>query len=139
MLLTSHIHLFMKIAKKIYDSRGHQKKKIIIIIMIKMTITFLLFPRQTSFGHLIFISSSCPRSGQESSENQIIAGEILAKVLLNRLNEYPDQAGLLPESQWGFRKDRGTINMVFKARQLREISRTKCGPLHDLCRPHQSS
>ena len=67
-----------------------------------------------------------------------IAVKIMAKVLLNRLNEYLDQAGLLPESQWGFRKNSGTINMVFKARQLREMSRTKCGPLHDLCRPHQS-
>ena len=64
-----------------------------------------------------------------------IAGKILAKVLLNRLNEYLDQAGLLAESR--FRKDRGTINMVFKARQLREMSRTKCRPLHDLCHPHQ--
>ena len=31
-----------------------------------------------------------------------------------------DQAGLIPESQCGFRKDRGTINMIFIARQLQE-------------------
>ena len=31
-----------------------------------------------------------------------------------------DQAGLIPESQCGFRKDRGTIDMVFTARQLQE-------------------
>ena len=49
-----------------------------------------------------------------------IAGEILARVLLNRLNEYLEQSGLLPESQCGFRKDRGTIDMIFTASQLPE-------------------
>ena len=44
-----------------------------------------------------------------------IAGKILAKVLLNRLNEHLEQSGLLPESQCGFRKDRGTIDMIFTA------------------------
>ena len=49
-----------------------------------------------------------------------IAGKILAKILLNRLNAYLDQAGLIPESQCGFRKDRGTIDMIFTARELQE-------------------
>ena len=49
-----------------------------------------------------------------------IAGKILAKKLLNRLNAHLDQAGLIPESQCGFRKDRGTIDMIFTARQLQE-------------------
>ena len=49
-----------------------------------------------------------------------IAGKILAKILLNRLNAHLDQAGLIPESQFGFRKDRGTIYMIFTARQLQE-------------------
>ena len=48
-----------------------------------------------------------------------IAGKILAKVLLNRINSHLEQ-GLLPESQCGFRKDRGTVDMVFAARQLQE-------------------
>ena len=43
-----------------------------------------------------------------------------ARVLLNRLNERREQSGLLPESQFGFRKDRGTIDMIFTARQLQE-------------------
>ena len=48
------------------------------------------------------------------------AGKILAKVLLNRLNEHLEQLRFLPESQGGFRKDRGTIDMIFTARQLPE-------------------
>ena len=49
-----------------------------------------------------------------------IAGKILAKLLLNRLNTHLDKAGLIPKSQCGFRKDRGTINMICTARQLQE-------------------
>ena len=49
-----------------------------------------------------------------------ITGRILARVLLNRLNEHLEQSGILPENQCGFRKDRGTIYMTFKARQLQE-------------------
>jgi hypothetical protein len=48
-----------------------------------------------------------------------IAGKILARLLLNRLTLHLDQ-GLLPESQCGFRKERGTVDMVFAARQLQE-------------------
>ena len=39
---------------------------------------------------------------------------------MNHLNAHLDQAGLIPESQCGFRKDRGTIDMIFTARQLQE-------------------
>ena len=35
-----------------------------------------------------------------------IAGKILAKILLNRLNAHLDQAGLIPESQCEFKKDK---------------------------------
>ena len=49
-----------------------------------------------------------------------IAGKILARVLLNRLNEHLEQSELLPESQCGFRKNRGTIGMIFTTRQLQE-------------------
>ena len=49
-----------------------------------------------------------------------IAGKILARILLKRQNAHLDQAGLIPESQCGFRKDRGTIDMIFTARQLQE-------------------
>ena len=49
-----------------------------------------------------------------------VAGNILARVPLNRLNEHLERSGLLPESQRGFRKNRGTIDMIFTARQLQE-------------------
>lgn len=47
------------------------------------------------------------------------AGKVLARILLNRLITHLEQ-GLLPESQCGFRKGRGTIDMIFAARQLQE-------------------
>nr|VZI06593.1 unnamed protein product [Spirometra erinaceieuropaei] len=48
-----------------------------------------------------------------------IAGKIFARILLNRLNKHLEQ-GLLPESQCGFRRHRGTTDMIFAARQLQE-------------------
>nr|VZI27886.1 unnamed protein product [Spirometra erinaceieuropaei] len=48
-----------------------------------------------------------------------IAGKIFARILLNRLNNHLEQ-GLLPESQCGFRRHRGTTDMIFAARQLQE-------------------
>ena len=50
-----------------------------------------------------------------------IAGKIFARILLNRLTAHLDE-DLLPESQCGFRKKRGTTDMVFAARQLQEKS-----------------
>nr|VZI28350.1 unnamed protein product [Spirometra erinaceieuropaei] len=47
------------------------------------------------------------------------AGKIFARILLNRLNNHREQ-GLLPESQCGFRRHRGTTDMIFAARQLQE-------------------
>ena len=49
-----------------------------------------------------------------------IAGKILARVLLNRLNEHLERSVLLPESQCGFRKNRWTIGMIIPARQLQD-------------------
>ena len=49
-----------------------------------------------------------------------ITGKVFARVLFNRLNEHLEQAGFLPVRQCWFRKDRGTIDMIFTARQLQE-------------------
>ena len=48
-----------------------------------------------------------------------IAVTILARVLLNRLIVHLED-GLLPESQCDFRGGRGTVDMIFAARQLQE-------------------
>ena len=49
-----------------------------------------------------------------------IAGKILARMLLNRLLDHLSSNDLLPESQCGFRKERGTADMIFAARQIQE-------------------
>ena len=54
-----------------------------------------------------------------------IAGKVLARVLLHRLIEHLEQTRLLPESQCGFRKDRGTIDIIFTARQLQKKCQKK--------------
>ena len=66
-----------------------------------------------------------------------IAGEILARILMNRLNEHLEQRGLIPESQCGFRKNRGTIDMI-TARQLQEKCQEQNVDLYITCRPYQS-
>ena len=53
-----------------------------------------------------------------------IAGKILARILLNRLNAHLER-DLLPESQCGFRAGRGTVDMIFAARQLQEKCQEK--------------
>ena len=51
-----------------------------------------------------------------------IAGKILARVLLNRLIPTMAQENM-PESQGGFRSNRGTVNMIFVLRQIQEKCR----------------
>ena len=51
-----------------------------------------------------------------------IAGKILGKVLLKRLTNIIIEP-TLPESQCGFRANRGTTDMIFSARQIQEKSR----------------
>ena len=54
-----------------------------------------------------------------------IAGNILARVLLNRLIVHLEH-GLLPESQCGFRFGRGTVDMILAVRQLQEKCQEQC-------------
>jgi hypothetical protein len=49
-----------------------------------------------------------------------IAGKVLARLMLNRLIKHIDNIGLIPESQCGFRPNRGTSDMTFALRQLQE-------------------
>ena len=51
-----------------------------------------------------------------------IAGKILARVLLNRLILTIAQENT-PESQCGFRSNRGTVDMIFVLRQIPEKCR----------------
>lgn len=48
-------------------------------------------------------------------------GKVFARVLLNRLQQLSET--ILPESQYGFRPNRGTAEMIFCARQLLEKAR----------------
>ena len=69
-----------------------------------------------------------------------ITGKIFARILLNRLLEFSEF--VLPESQYGFRSGRGTIEMNFCARQLLEKAREQRTPLamifFDLCKAFDS-
>ena len=62
------------------------------------------------------------------------AGKVLARILLDRLikNICPI---IVPEAQCGFTEGRGTVDMVFTARQLH---RAKASNLSSLCRSHKS-
>lgn len=51
-----------------------------------------------------------------------VAGKILARVILNRMNTKL-VSSVYPESQCGFRSGRGTVDMVFSLRQLQEKAR----------------
>lgn len=50
-----------------------------------------------------------------------IAGKILARIIINRLVDHLDAT--IPESQCGFRANRGTADMMFSARQIQEKCR----------------
>ena len=57
-----------------------------------------------------------------------IAGKILARILATRLQPLSEE--ILPESQYGFRPFRGTVDAIFTARQLQEKSREHHLPLY---------
>ncbi|BHF75855.1 hypothetical protein SprV_0501895200 [Sparganum proliferum] len=67
-------------------------------------------------------SSNVPppfRRRDRSGISLLNIAEIFARLLLNRLNNHLEQ-DLLPESQCGFRRHRGTTDMIFAVRQLQE-------------------
>ena len=52
------------------------------------------------------------------------AGKILLKIVANRLGDFCEEAGILPEEQHGFRPQRSTADMMFVVRRLQELGRT---------------
>lgn len=57
-------------------------------------------------------------------------GKVFARILLNRLKDLSEK--ILPETQFGFRPDRGTCEAIFSVRQLQEKSREQDRQLY-LC------
>lgn len=51
-----------------------------------------------------------------------ITGKVIASVMFHRLHTHLSEA-VIPKSQYGFRKDRSTIDAIFNARQLQEKCR----------------
>ena len=66
-----------------------------------------------------------------------IAGKILARVLLNRLNEHLEHASTR-KPVWVQERQRNNKHDLYNMTALRKMPGTECGPLHDLCRPYQS-
>ena len=58
------------------------------------------------------------------------ACKVLAKVIANRLSDYCERKGSLPEEQCGFRPQRSTIDMIFVVRRLHQLARKKSTPLY---------
>ena len=63
-----------------------------------------------------------------------IAGKVLARVLLNRLSHHVHSNDIIPERQSGFRTCRGTMDVIFTARQLQESA----GNSIETCMPYLS-
>ena len=53
------------------------------------------------------------------------AGKVLLKIGANRLGDFCEEAGILPEEQCGFRPQRSTTDMMFVVRRLQELGRTR--------------
>ena len=56
------------------------------------------------------------------------AGKVLLKIVANRLGDFCEEAGILPEEQCGFRPQRSTTDMMFVVRRLQELGRTRTLP-----------
>ena len=52
------------------------------------------------------------------------AGKVLLKIVANRLGDFCEEAGILPEEQCSFRPQRSTTDMMFVVRGLQELGRT---------------
>ena len=52
------------------------------------------------------------------------AGKVLLKIVANRLGDFCEEAGILPEEQCGFRPQRSTTGTMFVVRRHQELGRT---------------
>ena len=62
-----------------------------------------------------------------------IAGKILAKILLNRLNVHLDQTGLIQKSMWIQKRQRDNRHDIHSKTASGEMPRTECRSIHDVC------
>ena len=60
------------------------------------------------------------------------AGKVLLKIVANRLGDFCEEVGILPEEQSGFRPQRSTTDMMFVVRRLQELGRTSNASL-EIC------
>ena len=51
-------------------------------------------------------------------------GKVFLKIVANRLRDFCEEAGIIPEDQCGFRPQRSTTDMMFGVRRLQELRRT---------------
>ena len=58
------------------------------------------------------------------------AGKVLLKLVANRLSDYCEAHGILPDEQCGFRPERSTVDMLFVVRRLQELARRRRIPLY---------
>ena len=70
------------------------------------------------------------------------AGKVLLKIVANRLSDYCEAHGILPDEQCGFRPERSTVGMLFVVRPLQKLARRRRIPLYmcfvDLQRAYDS-
>ena len=52
------------------------------------------------------------------------AGKVLLRIVANRLGDFCEEAGILPEEQCGFRPPRSTTDMMLVVRRLQKLGRT---------------
>ena len=53
------------------------------------------------------------------------AGKVLLKIVANRLSNYCEAPGILPDEQCGFRPERSTVDMLFVVRRLQKLARRR--------------
>ena len=58
------------------------------------------------------------------------AGKVLLKIVANRLSDYCEAHGILPDEQCGFQPERSTVDTLFVVRRLQELGRQRRIPLY---------